>query len=140
MFRSYLYNVILLRMPKVTRKQVSVFDSSAIRFIAIVFGVSGVLIGGALFFGFSDKGAIDVTGKINSTDQSGFSNRVNANSNNASVNGGLQPAALDPNAPPAPLPAPVVEIATTTTATSTATTTASTTLEENIENNNQQSQ
>lgn len=107
-------------MPKIARKQVSIFESSVIRFGAITLGVAGVFVLGAIFLGLSDKGAIDVNQKIVSTDQSASTNRVNPNlnGNTGEVNGGLRPLSADPNAQPAPepvvTPEPVVESASTT--------------------------
>ena len=91
-------------MPRIARTRVSPLQSSSIRFIGATVGVGGLIILGALFLGFSDKGAIDVSGKITSTDQSGFANKVNAPNGSADANGGLRTVSEDPNAPVAPEP------------------------------------
>ena len=109
-------------MPKITRKRVSVFASPAFRFGGALAGVSGLFVLGSIFLGMSDKGAIDVTGKITGTDQSGFASPVNPNNNMAGVNGGLRPASAEGGGQVPETPAPTVE-APTETATSTATTT-----------------
>lgn len=109
-FAQYSTVVYCHGMPKVTRKRVSVFESSAFRWGGALVGVSGLIVLASIFFGMSDKGAIDVSGKINSTDQTGFASQVNPMNNGAaSVNGGLRPAAGDVNAAPPAEPEPVVE-------------------------------
>lgn len=109
-------------MPKVTRKEISIFESPVLRFIGILVVLGAIVMGGSIFLGMKDKGAIDVNGKIASTNQDGFANKVNQNSNTNDVNGGLKPASLSPGAPKAPESAPVPEPSPAVAATSTATT------------------
>lgn len=104
-------------MPRITRKKVSLLESPAVRFGGAVVGISGILALGAIFFGMSDKGTIDVSGKISSADQSGFVKPVNTLNNSASINGGLKPKVVDPNEVKAPEPEPVVDEETASTTT-----------------------
>ena len=67
-------------MPKVTRSRVSIFESPVVRFFGILVVVAAILVAGSIFLGLKDKGAIDVNGKIASTNQDGFANKVNQNS------------------------------------------------------------
>lgn len=99
-------------MPKITRSRISVFESPLVRFVGIVLVLATAIVGGSVFLGISDKGAIDVNDKIAGTNQDSFANRVNQNSNINDVNGGLKPASLSPDAQNAPepvVPPPIVE-------------------------------
>jgi hypothetical protein len=105
-------------MPRIADRRVSIFQSSALRFAGVVIGVSGIIILGALFLGFSDTGMIDVNGKINATDQTNMINKVNLTNATNEPNGGLRPASLDegaPLAPEAPVPEALPPEATATT-------------------------
>ncbi|MFM2374585.1 MAG: hypothetical protein RLZZ234_580 [Candidatus Parcubacteria bacterium] len=106
-------------MPRIADRRVSLFQSSNLRFAGVVVGVAGIIILGALFFGFRDTGMIDVNGKISATDQSAMTNKVNLTNATNEPNGGLRPASLDegaPLAPEAPVPEalPPETVATTT--------------------------
>ena len=82
--------------------------------------MTALSIGGAIYLGYSDKGAIDINKKIAATNQDGFATHVNQLSGNSTVNGGLHPTGDAPTPPP-PAPEPTPE------ATTTASTTASST-------------
>lgn len=112
-------------MPRIARARISLLDSSMVRFIGATIGIAGILSLGALFLGFSDTGAIDVNGRISSTDQTNFVTKVNTAVATDEANGGLQPASSDsPKAPEAPaVVSPEVSGASTTDATTTDTTT-----------------
>ncbi len=112
-------------MPRIARARISLLDSSMVRFIGATIGIAGILSLGALFLGFSDTGAIDVNGRISSTDQTNFATKVNTAVATDEANGGLQPASGDsPKAPAAaPIVNPEVSGASTTEATSTDATT-----------------
>lgn len=116
--------ILNTNMPRVTRKQTSVFDSKIFMWWGGVVAVVALGFGASYFLGTSDSGAIDINGKIRSADQSASLSPVNPNSAANVPNGGLRPASEDPNsvkAPEAPAPAPTPEVASTT-----ATTTEST--------------
>lgn len=122
------YNgTILSHMPRIARARISLLDSSMVRFIGATIGIAGILSLGALFLGFSDTGAIDVNGRISSTDQTNFATKVNTSVATDEVNGGLRPAGEDstnaPDAPTAPVVSPEVSGASTTEATTTDATT-----------------
>jgi hypothetical protein len=116
-------------MPRVTRKQTSVFDSKIFMWWGGVVAVVALGFGASYFLGTSDSGAIDINGKIRSADQSASLSPVNQNSTANQPNGGLRPASEDPNsakapeAPEAPAPTPEVASTTATTTDSTASTT-----------------
>lgn len=93
-------------MPRIARPRVSFLDSSMVRFIGATVGVAGLFSLGALFLGFSDTGAIDVNGRINSTDQTNFATKVNPAVATNEANGGLRPAGEDPDAIDAPTTPP----------------------------------
>ena len=113
-------------MPKITRSQVSLIGSPIVRFIGTVIIVSVLLTVGALYLGFTDKGAINVNAKIRAIDPSTLANPVNANTNGTAVNGGLRPAsaadmanvAKPPEPVPTPQPSPASSTASTTAASS----------------------